>query len=125
VTIEEQLKKLGIDLGTEQEEQKLDAAPESALNTVDTPDVNNPSNEMADAKGVSVKEEQQEQGEGEGAEKGEGSTGEEEPAGADDKPEAQGPQEAKNDGAQKSQDKQANNEKNSLMDRCAMRWPAC
>jgi hypothetical protein len=112
--IEEQLKKMGIDLGTEQN-QELDAAAENALDTIDTPDVNNSSSEMAQAKGASVNEDQQ-PGEGEGAEDGDPNAGEEEPAGADEKPQAQGPQQAKNDGAQKGSDKQAN-EKNSLMDR--------
>lgn len=113
--IEEQLKKLGIDLGTQEEQKALDAAPESALETIDTPDVNNASNELAEAKGVNVKE-QKEQSEGEGAEKGEGATGEEEPAG-DEKPEAEGPQQGKNDGPQKGESNQANNNQNSLMDK--------
>lgn len=113
--IEEQLKKMGIDVATERE-QNLDPAADSALDIVDTPDVNNARTEMAQAKAADVNQ-KQEAGEGEGADQAEGSTGEEEPAGADDKAEADGPQQADNEGQRKGPDKQANNEKNSLMDR--------
>ena len=114
--IEEQLKKLGIDLGGPEKEKLLDGAPENALSTVDTPNVNNAEAGDNDQRAANMKQEQTEPSDAQGTDKGEGMSGKEEQNAGDQKPEGASNAASKQDGNDKNGANQAS-EKNSLMDR--------
>lgn len=113
--IEEQLKKMGIDLGLPDSDRKMDGSAETALNTMDAPKAEGTEgSESAEAKAADANE-QQEPGDGEPTAERKGNSGNEENAG-DQTPEAQGAPQDKQDGA-KNGNNNSNNEKNNLLDK--------
>ena len=115
--IEEELKKLGINLGSPDAQPKeQDTAQESAMQTVDGPDVKNAeSSDNAQAKANNTPSDQQ-PGEGEKSDKGERASGSEDQNGDNQPADAQGVSQNKQDSGQKNGNDQ-NGDKSSMMDR--------
>lgn len=117
-SIEEQLKKLGINLGSSDAQPKeQDRAQESAMQTVDGPDVKNAdSGDNAQAKANNAPSDQQ-PGESKDSEKGERASGSPDESGDNQPADSQAmAQDGKQDAAQKN-GKDQNSDKSSMMDR--------
>ncbi len=112
--IEEQLKKLGINAGSQENEAKQqESIPESAMNTVSVPEANAEAGDNAQAK-VNSAASEKDPGDGESPAKGEKASGSEDPNGNDQ--DADGAAQGKQDAGQKNAD-DSKNDKSGMMDR--------